>query len=90
MVEKVLETIKKHKLVEKGEGVVIGVSGGPDSVCLLHVMDSLADSLNIRLFAVHINHMLRGEESEADENYVKELCESLGIPLFASKHDVEA
>ncbi len=89
MIDKVLETINRHNLVNSGEGVVVGVSGGPDSVCLLHVLYTLREKLNIKLYAVHINHMLRGKESEGDEKYVKELCEKLGIPAYFFSVDVK-
>jgi len=88
MVEKVLDTINKHHLIENGESVVVGVSGGPDSVCLLHVLYRLREKLHIKLYAVHINHMLRGKESEGDEKYVKELCEKLEIPAHFFSIDV--
>jgi len=89
MIDKVLCTIKKHNLIEKGEGVVVGVSGGPDSVCLLHILCSLKDQLALKLYAVHINHMLRGKEAEQDEIYVRELCGKLGVPLFTAAFDVK-
>jgi tRNA(Ile)-lysidine synthase len=85
---RVLNTIKSHGLIEGGEGVVVGISGGPDSVCLLHVLHSLSLQLNLKLYAVHINHMLRGKEADEDENYVKGLCTKLGIPLFSESFDV--
>jgi tRNA(Ile)-lysidine synthase len=83
MIDRVLDTIRKHNLIENGDKVVVGVSGGPDSVCLLHALHSLAAELNIELFAVHINHMLRGEEACEDERYVSSLCASLSIPLHS-------
>ncbi|MCR4435151.1 MAG: tRNA lysidine(34) synthetase TilS [Clostridiales bacterium] len=86
--KKVLETIRKYKLIEDGERVVVGISGGPDSVCLLHILKELAHELNIELFAVHINHMLRGKESDGDEKYVVELCKKLGVPLFVKSVDI--
>ena len=61
--------------------MVVGVSGGPDSVCLLHILHSLADQLDINIHAVHINHMLRAEEALADEVFTTTLCKELGIPL---------
>ncbi|HHV95870.1 MAG TPA: tRNA lysidine(34) synthetase TilS [Clostridiaceae bacterium] len=82
MLDKVRRTIIDNNLIEKGENVLVGVSGGPDSICLLHVLDYLSDELGIKIYAVHVNHMLRGEESDADEEYVKELCETLGVKLF--------
>ncbi len=89
MIEKVLKTIKKHKLIQAGESVVVGVSGGPDSVCLLHILNRIAEQMNIKVFAVHINHMLRGDESDADEDYVKEFCKELKIDFFAEALNVE-
>lgn len=87
--KEVYNAIISHKLVEIGESVVVGVSGGPDSVCLLHVLWKLAQPLSIKLFAVHINHMLRGEESEQDEEYVVKLCEELNIPLVVKSVDIK-
>jgi tRNA(Ile)-lysidine synthase len=88
--EKILATIQKNHLIGPGEGVVVGVSGGPDSVCLLHVLHSLKDLLKIELYAVHINHMLRGSEADADEEYTAALCGSLGIPLTTVRRDIAA
>ncbi|TYQ15002.1 UNVERIFIED_CONTAM: tRNA(Ile)-lysidine synthase [Acetivibrio alkalicellulosi] len=81
MVERVLKYIEKNSLINVGEKLIVGLSGGPDSVCLIHILKVLKDCLSIKIFAVHINHMLRGIESEEDEKYVKILCEKLNIPL---------
>ena len=51
--EKVLSTINKHNLIESGDKIVIGISGGPDSVCLLHILSRLKDKLDIELYAAH-------------------------------------
>lgn len=88
LIEKVRETIKGHELVKKGDTVLAAVSGGPDSVCLLHVLFSLSEELGIRLLAIHVNHMLRGSESDADEAYVKDLCGRLGIPVRSVSVDI--
>ncbi len=88
--KKVLETIRNHQLIAPGEGIAAGVSGGPDSVCLIHVLYSLRDSLSLKLYAVHINHMLRSVEADLDEEYTARLCEDLGIPLYVSHIDVAA
>jgi len=90
--EKVFETILKYGLIKPGESVLVGVSGGPDSVCLLHVLNDLyrSGSLNIeKIYASHVNHMLRGTEADMDEAYVKELCSRLGIELFSISIDVK-
>jgi len=87
--EKVLKTIKKFQLVPKGSKVLIALSGGPDSVTLLHVLLSLKEELQIEVFAAHLNHMLRGEESERDERFVKELCKKWNVPLLTGKVNVK-
>lgn len=88
--KKILDTILAHKLIEPGEGVVAGVSGGPDSVCLIHVLSTLRDELGMKLYAVHVNHMLRGEEADTDEEYTGRLCSGLGVPLHVLRTDVAA
>lgn len=86
--EKFLRTIKANNLIEKGENVVIGVSGGPDSICLLHLLWRLKEDFNIKLFAVHLDHQFRGIEAEKDAKYVEEFCEALGIESFIFSHDI--
>lgn len=86
--QKVLDTILTYRLTAEGESVLAGVSGGPDSVCLLHVLHSLADTLHIEIHAVHINHMLRGDEAKADEDYTADLCRELGVPFSIIYADV--
>lgn len=66
MIQKVLEVIKKEALVEAGELIVAGVSGGADSICLLSVLFELKEVLGIRLAAVHVHHGIRGEEADRD------------------------
>ena len=88
MLDRILKTIASHKLVEDGDSVIAAVSGGPDSVCLLHALHALSARLNIKLLAVHINHRLRGAESEADEAYTRELCNKLGIYLHCRAFDI--
>jgi tRNA(Ile)-lysidine synthase len=86
--QKVLGTIRNHHLIGQGEAVVVGVSGGPDSVCLLHVLRAISDVLDIRVHAIHINHMLRAEEADTDEAYVKELCRELDVPLSIERVNI--
>ena len=88
MITRVLNTIKKNNLIKNGDCVVVGVSGGPDSVCLLHVLWCLKDELNLKLVAVHINHMLRGDESYRDEEFVDKFCSQLGVELKALRVDI--
>jgi tRNA(Ile)-lysidine synthase len=93
--QRVHRFIQKEGLVqdqtgEKGRKLLVGVSGGPDSVCLLHILDQLKESLGVRLHIAHLNHMLRGLESDADASYVKELSDALGIPATFGQRDVDA
>lgn len=76
-------------MLQKGDGVIVGLSGGPDSVCLLHALYSLREKLGISLYAVHLNHMIRGKEAERDEEYSKRFSESLGIPFYSRRIEVE-
>jgi tRNA(Ile)-lysidine synthase len=87
---KVTDFIQRHSLVSPGELVVVAVSGGADSVCLLHVLAKWRKGLGIKLHVAHLNHQLRGVESEADAKYVSNLAASLGIPITIDRQDVAA
>ncbi len=88
LVQHVAEQIKRHAMVNAGETVVVGVSGGPDSVALLHILNRLRDDLGIRLVVAHLNHRLRGAEAEADARFVRELAESLRLEAHVESRDV--
>ncbi len=77
-------------LPEKGGLLLCAVSGGLDSVCLLHFLHTLSEKEGFRLAAAHYNHRLRGEASEADARFVEELCADWGIPCVAGEGDVAA
>lgn len=78
---KVLETIRKFHLILPGQKVLVALSGGADSVSLLTVLKDLAAGLGISLCAVHVEHGIRGEESEGDAHFAEMLCQKYGIPL---------
>jgi len=81
MVKKLVkETILKNNLIEKGDCVIVGLSGGPDSVCLFSILLELRDELDISISAVHVNHMFRHGDAESDQTYVKAMCENAEIP----------
>jgi tRNA(Ile)-lysidine synthase len=87
---KVLDFIQRYSLISRKETVVVGVSGGADSVCLLRVLAECQKELRIKLHVAHLNHQLRGAESEADAEYVSNLAGSLGIPITIDRQDVAA
>lgn len=88
MLNRFLATIKKYNMIQNGDGIVIGLSGGPDSLTLLHLFSHIKDQYNLKLYAAHINHNLRGEESEEDQKFVEEICDKWGIPLFIENSDI--
>ena len=90
MVNKIKETIARYDMLKKDDVVVVGVSGGADSVALLHALHSLKQELGITVFACHVNHNLRGEESKRDEQFVHDLCDGKNIPVRFYSIDIKA
>ena len=95
MNSKVLDTIENYNLISRGDYVIVGLSGGADSVVLLHVLNLLRKQLGFSLRAIHINHMIRGEEACRDQAFSTALCNRMSIPIdiiakdcpaFAKKH----
>lgn len=82
--------IGKHHLVSKNDKIIVAVSGGIDSTVLLDLMMDLKDRLNLDVAVAHINHKLRGEESEEDEAFVKKLAERYGIECFVHSANTRA
>lgn len=89
MLNIITKTIAKYNLIQENDVVAVGVSGGPDSVALLHVLSNLKECLGIRLMAVHVNHTLRGDESDGDLRYVADLCKRLGVELCTKSVDTK-
>lgn len=90
MKNNVKKTIAEHRLFENARRVTVALSGGADSVSLLHVLLELKEEVDIELCAAHLNHQLRGDEADRDENFVRELCEKLGVPIFCERADIKA
>lgn len=92
MKEKVLETIKKYNLIEKGDKLVLGVSGGPDSIAMLNILNDIRNDRNLHLefdiIVAHVNHMIR-EEAKDDETFVREFCEKIDVPFYSKSIDVQ-
>lgn len=88
MICKVKETLDKFCMCENTDEIIVGFSGGADSVCLLHILNSLKGEYGFSVRAAHVNHCLRGEESERDEKFVRDFCLEHGIELSVLKTDV--
>ncbi len=89
LVQRVRETLRKYHMMPPGP-IVVGVSGGADSVALLHVLLQLEGEWGIRVRAAHLNHRIRGAEADADQAFVERLAEQWGVPLIVGSADVPA
>ena len=90
MEKKVMAYIEKNHMLQKGDKVLVGVSGGADSVCLLFMLHNFRKKYEISLCAVHINHGIRGAEADGDEAFVRQLCKDLQVPCETYRYDVPA
>ncbi|MGG7143996.1 tRNA lysidine(34) synthetase TilS [Clostridium nigeriense] len=89
MINKVKAFVIENDLIQKGDKVLVALSGGPDSVCLLNILYQLKVFFEIEIGAAHVNHMLRGEEALKDEEYARKLCEELGVSFFSKSIDID-
>ena len=87
MLTRITEYCSQNSLFSKGERVIIGLSGGPDSVFLLNFLREIQREMELGLFAVHVNHGIR-ESAARDQAFCEKLCEGLGIPLRVFSFDV--
>jgi tRNA(Ile)-lysidine synthase len=90
LIEKMLKTISQHNLISNGDRIVVGLSGGADSVALLRALLSLRSAFNLTLVACHVNHKLRSGTAERDQRWVLELCSSIGVECHVKEAQVEA
>lgn len=88
MQERVRAYVEEYRMIEPGGKIVAGISGGPDSVCLLFLLKSLCREMGAALYAVHVHHGLRGEEADGDLDFVRELCAREQVPLHVFSFDV--
>ena len=88
MKNKVLDTIKKFNLIQQGDRIVLGVSGGPDSISMLNILNEVKDDFQIEIYVAHINHMIR-EEADEDEKYVQDYCQKNKIECYVKRIDVQ-
>lgn len=92
MKSKVLNTIKKYNLIENGDKIILAVSGGPDSISMLDILNNIKNDKNIdinfEIIVAHVNHMIR-EEAIEDEKYVRNFCEKREIEFYSKSIDVQ-
>jgi tRNA(Ile)-lysidine synthase len=86
----VLAYVQRERLLPAGQRVVVGVSGGPDSLCLLHLLWTHRDLLGIDVHAAHLNHLIRGPDADADARFVADLAACWGVPRTIAARDVPA
>lgn len=88
--KKVEENLKRYNMLERGDSVLVCVSGGPDSVALFYILKALLPLYQLTLGIFHLNHLLRGEEAEKDARFVEELAKENQVPAFIHSYDVSA
>jgi len=88
LLQAVRDTIERHGLLEPGDSLVVGVSGGVDSLCLLHLLARLRPEFDLALRVAHLNHQLRGEQATADAEFVRRTAVEWGVPVTVSSADV--
>lgn len=88
MEKKVWDYIQKHQMIQPGDRIVLGFSGGPDSVVLLHLLLKYQKEIDFQLCALHVNHNLRGEEALRDAAFTKEFCEKRQVEYICVSRDV--
>lgn len=85
-----MKTICDYSMIKSGDKVIVGLSGGADSVALLHILVSLSAQLNLDVQAVHINHMLRGGEADRDMDFAEDFCEKYSVPIHIERCDIKS
>lgn len=88
MLKSALDTINKYALLSHGDKVVVGVSGGADSMALLDILCELQNDMDITVIAVHLNHCFRGQDADNDQKFVEDYCKKIGIPCESFKINV--
>lgn len=90
IIDLVKAAIERYNMFDGVKTVTVAISGGADSVVLLHVLNELKDEYGFSLKAAHLNHMLRGDESDRDEQFAADYCRTLGVPFVSERIDVAA
>ena len=87
-IQTVKDTIIEHNMFKYNDTVVIGVSGGADSIMLLHCLNSLKKDFNLKLIVAHVNHKIRKGSAERDAEFVRSFCKELGLPFYLNEVDI--
>ena len=90
MREEMIRYSETHHLFSPGDKIIVGVSGGADSVCLLYLLNSLRKEMNLSLFVLHVKHGIRGDDADRDAQFVRELSDKWELPCFEVFEDVPA
>ena len=88
ILNRIKKFIETNELLKNGDKVLVGLSGGADSVCLTHALHSLSKQLGIEVYTAHVNHGIRGEEAERDEDFANSFSIKLGIHCFTAKLNI--
>lgn len=83
-----MKTIDKYNIIEKDDNIVLGLSGGPDSMALLYLLIEIRKKIYFNILIAHVNHGVRGDEALRDEMFVKEVANNLNLPFFATRVDM--
>lgn len=86
--DRVIDEIKKYNLIENGDNIVVGVSGGPDSMALLYILIEFKKEVDFNIHIAHVNHGVRGEDALKDQNFVKEQAMKLGLAYYSRDVDM--
>lgn len=88
LVNKVKQYIRQHNLIEENDTVIVGLSGGADSVCLLRLLAECKEQLKVHIVCVHVHHGIRGKDADDDERFVRKLCEKRDVELYVYKKNI--
>ena len=89
MWDKMNSYVSKHHMLKEGDSVLLGLSGGADSVCLLRYFTAIRETMKLKVYAVHVNHLLRAGEAERDQEFTRELCEKWEVPLQIFRRNIK-
>ena len=85
----VINFIKRHNLLSDAKKIILGLSGGADSIFALHFFIKYTKKFKLEIAAVHVNHLLRGKESQSDQNFCREVCDKNDIEFYTSDVNVK-